>query len=266
MAKKDTPQIPRLRAINPADWIRLLWWGLVTPETLKLHQKQHGKDAHKPIAGFIMSTLLWLPMFIVMSATAIKPKLITASNILPTAPIILTGGIVVMWLITWWLVASQKKLKENASYDVNNLFPIGISFMCAYVALEGRLGGMIWALLMIVVGVIFVAICDVLSESLKTNSEEIISLGLLTGLFFVVICLLFDLRYALPVFGINARDMDIIGVVIFVVALIIAFICAVLVADGMTWLVKNVPASRKILFGLIPLLLSILIWVYYFGM
>ena len=265
MAKKDTPQISRLCAINPADWIRLLWWGLVTPEALKLHQKQHGKNAHKRTAGLIMSTLLWSPMFIVMSATAINPNLITTPNIFPSTPVILAGVIFVLWGITWGLIAWLEKNKEDASYSLSNLLPLGVSFLSAYIALEGMLGGWRGAVLMVIIGIITVTICDVLGENIKVNSEGIIALGLLTGAIFLGISALLGGRYGVPIFASRPQDIDLIGLVIFAVALIIALLGVGVVSVGLESFIKNIHFGGKVIFGLIPIVLSILLWLYYFG-
>ncbi|MDX2076461.1 MAG: hypothetical protein SFZ02_08540 [bacterium] len=265
MAKKDSPQIPRLRAINPADWIRLLWWGLVAPENLKLHQKQHGKNAHKRTAGFIMSTLLWSPMFIVMSATAINPNLITRPNIFRATPVILAGVIFVLWGITWALITSLEKNKEDASYSPNNILPLGVSFLSAYIALEGMLGGWRGAVLMVIIGIITVTICDVLGENIKVNSESIIALGLLTGAIYLGISALLGGRYGVPVITSRPEDINPIGLVIGGVAILIALLGVWLVSAGLESFIKNLHFGGKVIFWLIPILLGILIWLYYLG-
>lgn len=265
MSQPEKSVMPRLRVINPLDWMRLLWWGLVTPDTLKAYQKVHGKKGHKRVAGALISTLLWSPMFIVMSGTFINNQLIRVYVVSPIAPIVMMLVTGFMWLITGFLIAWLDKADDDASYNPNNVVPFGIGALCAYITLEGFIGGAFSAFFVIVMNTILVATCDTLGKNLKVNSEGMIGVGLLTGVFFVTGNQLVNGGFGIPFFVANENGFGLGAWAILVVAFIIAFLVMGLITLGIEWVMKNVRIGGRVIFAVILSTLVIVMGFYYFG-
>lgn len=59
----------RLRAWNPLDHLRLLWWLLFTPGRLAAYWATYGESAERDVGKWILSTFVWLPLLAVRSAS-----------------------------------------------------------------------------------------------------------------------------------------------------------------------------------------------------
>jgi len=265
MTQSEKSPIPRLRVINPLDWMRLLWWGLVTSDRLKAYQKIYGKKGHKRVAGALISTLLWSPMFIVMSGTVIHNQLIRVYVISPVAPIIMTVATFAMWLITWFLIATLDRGDESASYSPNNILPFGIGALFSYITLEGFIGGGMSAVLAILIGIVLVATCDTVGKRLKTNAEGMIGLGIFTGIFIVTANQLLNRHVGIPLFVTNVEGFSFIGLAIFVISAVLGLVCMGLVTMGVEWFIEKTKIGGKVMFTIILSSVGILIWLYYLG-
>ncbi len=263
MSQPEKSPIPRLRVINPLDWARLLWWALVTPDSLKAYQKIHGKKAHKWVAGMLISTVLWSPMVIVMSATVINNQLIRVNDVSPIAPIVMMVATGFMWLITAFLIGWLDRAHDEASYSPNNVVPFGIGAVFAYITLEGFIGGWFGAFFVIVMSVILVGTCDTIGKTLKVNAEGMIGVGLLTGVFFVAGNELVNGGFGIPFFVANENGFGTGAWALLVVAFIIAFLCMGLITLGIEWFIKNVRIGGQVMFAVILSTLIILIGFYY---
>lgn len=100
-SQPTTPKIQPLSASNPVDHLRLLWWLLVTPTVLYQYKERFGEKSLYPISRWLVSTLIWLPLFI--------PTLAFSLSILPSQHVsiyeymLLNGGLLMAWLLTSWL-------------------------------------------------------------------------------------------------------------------------------------------------------------------
>jgi len=100
-SQPTAPKIQPLSAWNPVDHLRLLWWLLVTPTVLYQYQERFGENSLYPISRWLVSTLIWLPLFI--------PTLAFTLSILPSQQVsnsdymLLNGGLLMAWLLTGWL-------------------------------------------------------------------------------------------------------------------------------------------------------------------
>ena len=96
-----TQKAKPLSVWKPVDHFRLLWWLLVTPTMLYQYEEQFGEDSLHSISRWLVSTLIWLPLFI--------PTLAFSLSILPGTQLsspnymLLNGGIFMAWLLTGWL-------------------------------------------------------------------------------------------------------------------------------------------------------------------
>jgi hypothetical protein len=59
-AEIATPQ--RLSALNPLDYLRLLWWVLVMPQDLNTYKNRFGDIDNEHIGKWLFSSLTWLPL------------------------------------------------------------------------------------------------------------------------------------------------------------------------------------------------------------
>jgi len=265
MSQPEKSPIPRLRVINPLDWVRLLWWALVTPDSLKAYQKAHGKKAHKQVAGALISTLLWSPMVIVMSATVINNLLIRVYVLSPIAPIVMMLATGLMWLITAFLIAWLDRADDEASYNPNNILPFGIGGIFSYITLEGFIGGGIGAFFVIIMSITLVGTCDTIGKRLKTNAEGVIGVGLLAGVFIVTANKLLNRQIGISFFVTKTEDFSFMGAAVFIISAVLGLICMWLVAMGIEWFIFKTKIGGKVMFAIILSSVGILIWFYHLG-
>lgn len=57
---------------HPLDIGRLLLWVLWFPDRLKIHREMYGETAEKYLAGWLISTLVWLPLFLMTFAVGFE--------------------------------------------------------------------------------------------------------------------------------------------------------------------------------------------------
>ena len=87
----------QISAWNPLDWLRLLWWGLVMPHKLKAYREEFGEKDVKRVGGYLISTLLWLPLF--MPSLALGLELLPVHNKSPVDYLWISLFLVGAWLL-----------------------------------------------------------------------------------------------------------------------------------------------------------------------
>lgn len=104
-----------LSPLNPLDYLRLLWWTLVMPQNLKDYREIFGDKDEKCIGNWLVSTLVWLPLWILTLALGLEllPSIANAwsyteiwwlskawsPNVYLWISVVLSG----IWLLTGWL-------------------------------------------------------------------------------------------------------------------------------------------------------------------
>jgi len=71
-AKQYLLQRGELSAKNPLDWGLLLIWILWSPAYLKIHRQMFGQESEKYVENWLVSTLIWLPLFLAAFSFALE--------------------------------------------------------------------------------------------------------------------------------------------------------------------------------------------------
>lgn len=79
--EKITNLPKKLQFWNPLDVGRLLVWVLWFPDRLKTHREMYGETAEKYLAGWLISTLVWLPLFLMTFAIGLELIPLTSMKI-----------------------------------------------------------------------------------------------------------------------------------------------------------------------------------------
>jgi serine/threonine protein kinase len=111
----------QLSSLNPLDYLRLLWWTLVRPQTLKEYRNRFGTQDEKHLGNWVTSTLIWLPLFI--PTLALGLGFIPSTNQVWSSSIYLSFSLMLggCWLLTSWLGEKEE--------DLFFLLAIGIAFL-----------------------------------------------------------------------------------------------------------------------------------------
>ncbi len=93
-------QIARLSPINPLDHLRLLWWTLMKRQQLKAYRVQYGENAERPVSKWLLSTIIWLPLLLLVLAVGLETLPSTTTAYTPTTYPLMGGGLLIGWLLT----------------------------------------------------------------------------------------------------------------------------------------------------------------------
>ncbi len=99
-AKQYVLQHGELSAWNPLDWWRLLIWNLWSPAYLKVHREKFGQESEMHIAGWLLSTLAWLPALLATLAFALTLIPLAKEAWTTQIYLIVCGVIIFVWLLT----------------------------------------------------------------------------------------------------------------------------------------------------------------------
>lgn len=109
-----TPTLPTIgetlpfTAFNPLNWLKILWW-------VFMDAAHYEKARHRYAAAWLGSTLVWLPLFLLVAAGTIDTLNLDFSQVPvgssglkwdhPTILGALLSGILAAWLVTWGMIA-----------------------------------------------------------------------------------------------------------------------------------------------------------------
>jgi tetratricopeptide (TPR) repeat protein len=96
-------QIRSLSLRNPLDHMRLLWWVLAAPRKLNAHREVLGKGHERTVGEWLVSTLIWLPLFIPALALGLGRLPRVEMTHLPAVHLWLPAAVVLVWSLTGWL-------------------------------------------------------------------------------------------------------------------------------------------------------------------
>lgn len=65
-ADSPKPTVRRLSAANPLNWLRVIWWVFFVPEKITDYKKRFGEKALHRLGMWPISTLTWLPLFLLV--------------------------------------------------------------------------------------------------------------------------------------------------------------------------------------------------------
>lgn len=116
----------QLSHLNPLDYCRLLWWGLVTPQQLQAYRKTFGQKNEKQIGNWLVSTLIWWPLLIPCLALGFKqlPDIAFEKAWLPEIYLLLSVIIVGAWLLTGGL-----KINKDVATSLAGLVSISMAVL-----------------------------------------------------------------------------------------------------------------------------------------
>ena len=97
------PRMPRLSPWNPRDYLRLLWWILVTPQALQRYREQYGQDAERAVGGRLAYTLILWPSLIPAWGLALGVLPRQAGAWAPDTYIGWAAGLGGLWLLVMFL-------------------------------------------------------------------------------------------------------------------------------------------------------------------
>jgi hypothetical protein len=108
---------PPLYAWNPMDHLRLLWWVLVAPQELKIYRKTFGKKEEVRVGNCLVSTLTWLPLFILTLALGLGTLPHIEDTPLPSAAYLgISLGLAMTWVLTGWLAKWLGKMTSERAF------------------------------------------------------------------------------------------------------------------------------------------------------
>jgi hypothetical protein len=167
-----TPMAP-LAAWNPASWLRLFWWLLITPAQYHAYVVQYGKQQLKPTASALSSTLIWIPIGIVLLGGVLEtiPFDVEGAGNIPAA--IWLVGVTLGWLIT---IAADASLEETFDWMV------GIALFVAIIMSLGVMGGVSFGMVEIVaVGVALIIALGIVADMTDGIAGGVV-FGLIIGM------------------------------------------------------------------------------------
>lgn len=159
-----------LNAANPTDWLRLMWWVLVTPEVFKAHQSSYGNKAHQHTANWLDNTLSWIPLFLTMLATTLNPSLIlNPSQFSTITPLGWCSLILFIWGLTGFLGLIDSNVAGFIETSLAALVAGGLIFVIVTGVAFGVLGLVMFFVAMMVSTII----------EARIKSEESIPIALI---------------------------------------------------------------------------------------
>jgi hypothetical protein len=142
--------IKKLSPWNPIDYLRLLWWVLVTPQQLILHREIYGERADRNVSAWLISTATFSPAIIPAMASCLGWLPNLRGNLPSSYGFWSCGAVLVLWILMgWWGKRSARFIPSgfsilSASYAANTV----VSSVVA-----SRLTGALAGLLMAFVGI-----------------------------------------------------------------------------------------------------------------
>ncbi|MCP4539888.1 MAG: hypothetical protein GY832_22340 [Chloroflexi bacterium] len=97
---KDPTKVKQLSVWNPLDHLRLLWWVLVTPQRLLAYRETFGENAERSVGRWLVSTLVYLPIFIVTLALGLRILPRAEKAFSPTLCLWMSVGLTIAWVLT----------------------------------------------------------------------------------------------------------------------------------------------------------------------
>lgn len=99
----------QLSALNPLDYIRLLWWVLVMPQQLRDYRQKFGETDEGRVGKWLVSTFAWLPLLVPSLALGLELLPQLGEQWLPETYFWMSAGLVGCWLLLGWLADSDEK-------------------------------------------------------------------------------------------------------------------------------------------------------------
>lgn len=260
-----------LKPWNPIDHARLLWWFFAEPGELRAYRKRVGKGGVQDVGAWVSSTLIWLPILVLMLAISLG-TLPVEGDFVPLW--LMAAGLIAGWGITGLLGVRTREIETEWRMSLGDVFP------AAFIIVFGVAFGVAF-------GTAFVTgldVAGVIAFGSTFGARNIVIMVLLFGITFGIAFIVADsiafggIFVVAPVIGLVAGLIGVLGIsfvgvffsmfivvfgMAFVIAFVIAFAFASLIADKIERQ-HNSKLERVLrLAGLIALLAahSALIWL-----
>jgi hypothetical protein len=117
----------QLSALNPLDYLRLLWWILVMPQQLIDYREKFGEKDDRRVGKWLISTLIWLPLL--MASLALGLEWLPHSDYawLPETYLWISVGLVGCWLLVGRFGPSNEGIMIMIPLVVFIVFGVAIS-------------------------------------------------------------------------------------------------------------------------------------------
>jgi len=92
----------QLSPFNPLDHLRLLWWTLVMPQYLKGYRDSFGEKDVKRVGKWLVSTLVWLPLWMPALAFGLEWLPATVKAWSPDVYLWISVALGGVWLLSGW--------------------------------------------------------------------------------------------------------------------------------------------------------------------
>jgi len=120
----------QLSALNPLDWLRLLWWVLVMPQQLKAYREKFGEEDEQRVGKWLVSTLTWFPLLTPSLALGFELLPHSKEAWLPGTYLWISADLVGCWLLVGWFGDLDKEDKVFEKVDI-------VAFVVAFVVAGG---------------------------------------------------------------------------------------------------------------------------------
>lgn len=246
------PPGQQFNRFNPLNWFRLIWWMFFNSKLLIEYRKYYGRNHMASVMAWGVSTLLWLPIFVILTGIIMDSSL-NGETLPSVSPSILLSIVIVTWFISgfWGYKLILKKIYQRVLQMIAGYFMLAVLFAINL----GSAGGIASTIALNITTLI----SGVLAITLSFRLGFILTFGVVLGIF--VGCVAF-----VPVSVISQSTS-------FSIALLIGIslgILLALVARNLMIFVDKILHTRNPLFN-IPLFLALIlsnayiIWVYWLG-
>lgn len=144
-----------LNAFNLLDWWRLLWWLCLSPWRLQIHREVFGIDRETYVSSWLVSTLIWLPLFLPSLALGLGWLPHTVTVFTPQGYLLAAAVVGVAWLLT----GALKGINTEGVFGTL----VSPTFMVAVGVLGGMLTGGVMVFVMVFMRIVFKKVCMMVS-------------------------------------------------------------------------------------------------------
>jgi hypothetical protein len=126
--------LKRLSALNPIDYIRLLWWILVKPQQLQIYRQTFGEEDEDHVGKWLVSTLIWGPLLMPILASGLGLLSLVPEESPPGVYLLFIFLLIGCWLLTGWLGnVGEGSVMGNVTFAVMFGMLFGVVYVVAIV-------------------------------------------------------------------------------------------------------------------------------------
>jgi hypothetical protein len=136
LSQSQTAQIVNpskpLSALNPIDYIRLLWWILVKPRQLQIYRRTFGEKDENRVGKWLVSSLTWGPLLIPILASGLERLSLVPENWPPSVYLLFGVLLIGCWLTTGFLGnVGEGNVMSNITFGVMFGMTFGVVYVLA---------------------------------------------------------------------------------------------------------------------------------------